>query len=58
MKLKPPEQTAANKKGIFWEPAAKVTAGRTRGGVDFTVSNATTVDRYSVERKKDRRVEW
>lgn len=45
----------ANKKGVFSEPVAKVTVEETGGCV--TISSATTVDRYSMERRKERGVQ-
>lgn len=45
----------ANKKGVFLEPVAKVTVEETERWI--TVSSATTVNRYSVERRKERGVQ-
>lgn len=51
MKRKPPEKTAANKKGIFWEPVAKVTAEETRGLVlEFPVPLQWTDIQWREER--------
>lgn len=59
MKRKLPEYTAANKKGIFWEPVAKVAAEKTRGlALLFQVSLRWTDIQCRGGKIEECRAEW